>query len=99
MLLLAFDTRHKKYVVGCVMHRVCDDDYPLFEAIFVMYIHNHDIRQADHYHIASFAIRPGIRDYVIMGQLLFCVSGKGLIIPIGFTATLYNLNIFVRCNL
>ena len=43
------------------MYRVYSNDYALFQAMFVLNknVHNHNTRQADHYHIPSFKTRPG----------------------------------------
>ena len=43
------------------MYRVYNNDYPLFQAMFVLNknVHNHNSRQTDHYHIPSFKTRLG----------------------------------------
>ena len=42
-----------------LMYRVYNNDYPLFQAMFVLNknVHNHNTRQTDHYHIPSFKTR------------------------------------------
>ena len=49
------------YLVGRLMYRVYNNDYPLFQAMFVLNknVHNHNTRQTDHYHIPSFKTRLG----------------------------------------
>ena len=43
------------------MYTVNNNDYPLFQAVFVLNrnVHNHNTRQTDHYHIPSFKTRLG----------------------------------------
>ena len=50
-----------KYLVGRLMYRVYNIDYPLFQAMFVMNknVHNHNTRQSDHYHVPLFKTRLG----------------------------------------
>ena len=43
------------------MYRAYDDNYPLFQAMFVMdkNVHSHNTRQSDHYHVPLFKTRLG----------------------------------------
>ena len=50
-----------KYLVGRLMYRVYNNDYPLFQAMFVMNknVHGHNTRHTDHYHVPLFKTRLG----------------------------------------
>ena len=50
-----------KYLVDRLMYRVYNNDYQLFQAMFVMnkHVHSHSTRQSDHYHVPLFKTRLG----------------------------------------